>query len=125
MLQQAAPLVDVFPREEKKILLEHPLDVGVAKFLADGAAMLVIDDAGRLIHRFPAAFPGEVAEVGVFEIEGREDFVESAELEKFTSIECAGTTAAIGAGIEIPNLFVGAMANAERTLLPPRFSEAC
>src|ERR1700733_5635860 len=79
MFQQAPPLMDVFPREQKKVFLEDALNVGVAEYFADGAAMLMIDDARGLIHRFPAAFPGQVAEVGVFEIERREEFIESAE----------------------------------------------
>ena len=63
--------------------------------------MLVIHDAARLVEHFPAALPGQVAEVGVFQIEGREQLVEAAQLEKLAAIERAGSAAAVEARIEI------------------------
>ena len=72
-----------------------------AEMLADGAAMLVIHDALRLVEHLPAALPGHVAEVGVFQIERREQRIEAAELQKFAPVEGAGSAAAVEAGIEI------------------------
>jgi len=104
--------MDVLPAEEQEILLQHGLNVGVGEVLADSAAMFVVDDAGGLVKHFPAAFPGHVAEVGVFQIEGREKVVEAAQLEKFAAIEGAvlGTMSAVvltlllGAAAVLPRL---------------------
>ncbi len=78
MREQARPVVNILPGEEQEVFLQHALDIGVRKTFADGAAMFVIDDARGLVHIFPAALPGQVAEVGILHIKGREDFVEAA-----------------------------------------------
>ncbi len=56
------------------------MNVGFTEFLSNRPAMFVVDDAGRMIEGLPAAFPRQIAEIGVFQIEGREQFIESAEL---------------------------------------------
>ena len=45
-----------------------------------------IDHAARLVEHLPAALPRHVAEVGVFQVEGRQQLVEAAQLQKL----CAG-----------------------------------
>ena len=57
----------------------------------------MINDAGRLIERLPTALPGEIADVCVFEIKRREQFVEATEFEKLAAVERAGSTAAVEA----------------------------
>src|SRR5205809_1010083 len=66
------PLVNVLPAEQYEVLLEDGLNVLVSELLADGAAVLVIDDAARLVVDFPTTFPREITEVCVFEIKGFE-----------------------------------------------------
>src|SRR6185503_8380220 len=53
---QLVPRVNVFPTEQDEVLLEHVLDLALGKAFSDGAAVLVIDLALRLIEHFPAAF---------------------------------------------------------------------
>src|SRR4051794_6150033 len=98
MLAQTAPAVNVLPAEEQEILLQHGLDVAVREVLAYRAAMLVMHDAGGLVEHFPAAFPGQIAEIGVFEIKGREEVIEAAEFKEFAAIESATAAAAVEAG---------------------------
>ena len=86
LIQQARPLVDVFPREEQEIFLQHALNVGFAETPADGAAMFVVDDAGRLIEILPASFPRLIAQIGVLEIERRQQFIEASELQKLSAV---------------------------------------
>ena len=47
--------------------------------------MFVIDHARRLIQILPSALPRHVAQIGVFQIKRREQFVEAAELQKFSA----------------------------------------
>ena len=91
------------------------------ELLADGAAMLVIHDAARLVENLPAALPGDVAEVGVFEIEGREQRVEAAELEKLAPVEGAGAAAAVEARDRDRRSPVVAVAHAQ----PPSSHQPC
>ncbi len=85
-------------RKAAQFRLDYGLDVIVAECLADGAAVLVVDHAARLVEHFPAALPGHIAEVGVFQVEGREQLVEAAELEELAPVEGARTAAAVKAG---------------------------
>src|SRR5579883_2816187 len=78
MRKQTPRLVDIFPREQQIILLQDRLNPVFAKVLADGAAVLVVDDAARLVEHLPAAFPGLVSQVGVFQVKGRQQGVETA-----------------------------------------------
>ena len=86
--------MDILPGPEQVILLEHSLDLVFAKPLADGAAMFVVDHAARLIQHLPASLPGHVSQVGILQVEGRQQFVEAAELQELAAIEGAGTAAA-------------------------------
>ena len=63
---EAPPLVDVLPAEQQVVLLQHGFNPVAAKALADGAAVLVIHHAARLVEHLPAALPCHIAEVGVF-----------------------------------------------------------
>src|SRR5690349_8455867 len=101
MAGKPRPLVDILPAEQDEVFLEDRLHELGRELLSDGAAMLVIHDAARLIQHLPPALPGHVAEVGVFEIEGLEDAVEAAQLEKLRAIEGAATATAVEAGEEI------------------------
>ena len=121
---EPAPLVNILPGEEDEVLLQNRFDVAGAEAAADGAAVFVMHDAGGLVENFPAALPGHEAEVGVFQIEGREQFVEAAELQKFAAVERAGSAAAVEAREERVDGAVFAMADAQHAILPPAFGEA-
>ena len=90
----------VFPCEEQEILLEDGLDLVFAKTLADGAAVLVIDNAARLVKDFPSALPRQVSEVGVFQVEGPEQGIETAQLEEFPAVERARAASAVEARVQ-------------------------
>src|SRR5581483_6941334 len=45
MREQTRRLVNIFPGEEQVVLFEHRLNLRFAEFLANGAAMLMIDNA--------------------------------------------------------------------------------
>src|ERR1700693_4840144 len=92
--------------------------------LANGAAVLVIYDATRLVENFPTALPSFVAEIGVFEIEGSEQLVESAQIEKLTAIERAGSTAAVKARERFSNRGVDAMTHPQAAVLPPALRQS-
>ena len=120
---EAGPGVDVFPAEDEEVFLEDGIDEILGEFLADGAAVFMVDDAGGLIVNLPAALPCQVADVGVFEVEGGEEVVEAAEGEEFVAMEGAGTAAAVEAGEESVDVFVFAMADAEAAIGPPALRE--
>src|SRR5689334_12234336 len=86
--------------------------------------MLVINDAERLVENLPATLPRHVSEVGVFQIEGREQLVESAQLQKFMAIERARSAAAVKAGIGLLDRAVDPMPHTERATFPPALGEA-
>ncbi len=65
------------------------LDVLRRELLPDGAAMLVKHDAARLVEHLPAALPGHVAEVGIFQVEGRQQGIEAAQFEELVAVEGA------------------------------------
>ncbi len=119
-----SPAVDVFPGEQDVVLLQHGIDIGGAEALADGAAVFVVDDAGGLIEHLPAALPGQEADVGVFEIEGRKEFVEAAQRKELAAVEGAGSAAAVEAGEEFVDFLVFAMGDAQRAVAPPAAGEA-
>src|ERR1039458_9502729 len=121
---EARPLVDIFPAEEKVVLLEDGLDLLVRELLADGALVLVEYDAARLIEYLLATLPGHVAEVGVCQVEGFEERIEAAQFEEFGAVEGTASAAAVEAGEEIVDLFVDAMAHAQHAILPPALGEA-
>ncbi len=123
MRPEAPPFVNIFPAEENEIFLEDAIDLSLREVLADGAAVFVIDDAARLVQDFPAALPGLVAEVGVFEIEGPEQLVESAELQKLAAIECAGSASAVKARERAVIAGSIAMADAQSAVFPPALRE--
>src|SRR6185437_1056064 len=68
MRDAARRLMDIFPAEQQAVFLEYRLNLFFRKMLADGTAMLVIDDAARLIEHFPATLPRHKTEIGIFEI---------------------------------------------------------
>src|SRR5262245_46482431 len=116
--------MDILPDKQHKVLLEHGLDVSSRKALADGSAMLVIDHAGRLVENFPAALPGEISKVGVFQIKGLEQFVKAAQFQKLLAVERAGSSASVKAGIKLADPGFGTVAHAQSTLEPPAFRQA-
>ena len=86
--------------------------------------MFVIDHARGLIQDFPAALPGQIAEVGVFQIERREQFVEAAELQKLSAVKGAGSAAAVGARIQLADLSARSRWRTRRLRRsPPAFRE--
>src|SRR5579864_8981632 len=111
MAQQPLPFVDIFPREQNVILAQHGIDVSRTELPADGAPVLVPDDACGLIEHLPAALPGEKTEVCIFKVKGRENLVESAELEKLAAIECAGSASAVETGEQAIHTGIIAMGN--------------
>src|SRR5450631_2177799 len=82
--------------------------------------MLVIHYAARLIEHLPAPLPRHISNIGVFQIEWREQLVESAQLQKLFAIERAGSAATIGAWIGNLNRGIVAMPYPQRAILPPR-----
>src|SRR5437870_13899877 len=91
---QPAPLVNILPAEEQEVFLQDRLDLVFTKTFADGAAMLVVDDAARLVEHFPAPLPRQISEVGVLQIEGPQQRVEAAQFEEFPAVEGARAAAA-------------------------------
>src|SRR5579864_124876 len=116
--------MDVLPGEQEEVFLEHRLDVSVRKALADGAAVFVIHHAGRLVENFPASFPGEIAQVRVFQIKRFEQLVKPAQLQKLLAVERAGAAAAVETGIELTDFGLDAMPYAESSLQPPALRQA-
>src|SRR5687767_13195801 len=113
MRNQPRPIVNVFPAEQDEVFLQYGLDVFVAERLADGAAVLVIHHAPRLIVHLPAALPGKISEVGVFQIKRLEQRVEAAKLKELVPVESARTAAAVEAGIQAVDRRIVAMAHAK------------
>src|SRR5262249_29895007 len=95
--EQARPFVDVLPREQDEILAQDGLDLGFAEVLADGAAVLVVDDAARLIEHLPAALPGQESEVGVFQVKRMQQWIEAAKFQELFAIEGARAAATVEA----------------------------
>src|SRR5271166_560660 len=124
MRPEPAPLVNVLPGEENEILLEDRVDCCGGEFLADSAAVFVIDHAGRLVENFPAALPGLVAEIGVFEVKRAEELVEAAELQKFSAIEGAGSAAAVEAREQSGDCGIDSVADAQAAVFPPALRES-
>src|SRR5260370_26557500 len=81
--------------------------------------MFVIHDTARLVEDLPTALPSFIAEIGVFEIKGPKELVESAQLEKLATIESTGAAAAIEARERFGNRGVDAMTYAQASVLPP------
>ena len=124
MAAHAPPLVDVLPGEQQRVSLHYALDEIRAKGLADGAAVFMVDHAARLVEHFPAALPRHVAQVRVFEVEGREQPVEAAQLMEFAPVESAGSSAAVEAGKQPGNGRVNAVTHTQRAILPAALREA-
>ncbi len=123
MRRQLAPLVNVLPREQQEVGLEHGLDPLLAKPLADGAAVFVVNHAARLVENLPTALPGHVSQVGVFQVEGRQQPVEAAQTQKFSAVEGAGAAAAVEARKEAVHGIVDAVAHPQAAILPPALGE--
>ena len=116
--------MNVLPAEQHVVLLEDGLDLLLRELLADGAPVLVEYHAARLVEHLPAALPRHVAEVGVFQVEGLQQRVESAEFEKLGAVEGAASAAAVEAGKEVVDRVVDAVADAQAAVLPPALREA-
>ncbi len=86
--------------------------------------MLVMHHARGLIQHLPAAFPRHESQIRVFQIKRREQFIESAQLEKLPPVECARAPAAIKAREEAIDGGIFAMAHAQPAILPPAFGQA-
>src|SRR5260370_41113835 len=113
MRNQPVPGVNVLPAKQDEILLEDGLNLLLCKSFSDRSAVLVIDLAVRLVEHFPAALPGHVAQIRIFEVKRSEQRIEAAQLPKFVAIERAGSAAAVKTGIKICNSRVDAVPNAE------------
>src|SRR6185503_9548313 len=119
MRNQPTPIVNILPGEQYEVFLEHRLNVGFRKVLADGAAMFVIDHAGRLVQNFPAAFPGEITKIGVFQVKRFEQLVKAAQLQEFLTVEGAGPTAAVETGIQARDVRFRTVPHVQSSLEPP------
>src|SRR4051812_13165838 len=115
MLQQPAPLMNVLPDKQREVLLQNALDEGTRKRLSNGPAMLVENDATRLIQHLPAAFPGHHPDIGVFEIKRPEKVIESANLEKLAAVKRAGATTCVETRIGIRDRLVNAVPHTQGT----------
>ncbi len=124
MRREAPPLVNVFPAKQQVVFLEDFLDILLAEALADSAAMLVVNHATRLVEHLPAALPGHVAQVAVFQVEGRQQWVEAAQFEEFLAVERARSAAAIEAREEIGHAGVDAVTHAQAAVFPPALRKA-
>ena len=122
--RQPRPLVNILPAEQHVVFLQDRLDLFLRELLADRAAMLVEHHAARLVQHLPPALPRHVAQVGVFQVEGLQQLVESAELEKLATVEGATSAAAVEAGKEVVDCVVDAMAHAQAAVLPPALRQA-
>ncbi len=120
---QPRPFVNVLPAEQHVVLLQHGLDAFLAEDFANRAPVLVVDGAARLVQHLPAALPGKIAEVRVFQIERMEQRIEAAQLEKLPAVEGAGPAAAVETGEEIVDGGVDAMPHAQAAILPPALGE--
>src|SRR5450759_5852435 len=98
MSGETCRFMDVLPTEEKEVLSDDAIDVSAGEPLANGAAMLMPNLAGGLVENLPAALPGQIAEIGVFEIEGPEEMIESAEFQELAAVKRGGSTTGIEAG---------------------------
>src|ERR1035437_7822441 len=122
--RQAWPLVNILPAEKDVVLLEDCLDLLFGELLADGAPVFVEYHAARLVQDLPTALPCHVAEVGVFQVEGFQQPVESAEFEKLRAVEGATAAAAVEAGEEVVDCIVDAVPDTQAAVLPPALGEA-
>ena len=86
--------------------------------------MLVMHHAGGLIEHLPAALPGQKTQVGVFQIERRQQFVEAAQLEKLPPVERARAATAVKAWKQAIDRRVLAMAHAQTAVLPPALGQS-
>ena len=102
-----------FQQKSRKFFFSTVWMYVFAETLADGAAVFVIHHAARLVEHLPAALPGQVAEVGVFQVKGRQQLVEAAELEELAPVEGARAAAAVEArkeAVDAPGRCDGARA---------------
>src|SRR3954465_8928242 len=113
MLQQPAPLMNVLPHEQREVLFQNSLNEHERELLSNRSAMLVKDDALRLIQHLPAAFPREHSEVCIFQVEGTKQVIESAQLEELPAVERAGTAARIEARVSVGNRIIDPMPHAQ------------
>jgi len=81
--------MDILPREQQEIFLENALYIGFTETASDGSTMFMIDNARGLVEIFPSALPGQIAEVGVFEVKRGEQLIEAAELQEFPPVKGA------------------------------------
>src|SRR3954454_7492524 len=77
------------------------------------------DHTSRLVEHAPAALPGKHSEVCIFQIEGTQQLIEPAKLQKLPAVECTGTATGVEAGVQIPDCLVFAMANSQLPAGPP------
>ncbi len=103
--------------------MQDGADLGVAEPFADGTPVLVPDPARWLVEHLPAALPSPVAEIGVFQVERREQLVEAAQFQELAAVEGAGAAAAIKARERTVNFVVDPVAHPEHAQLPPAFGE--
>ena len=82
----------MLPVEKETILLNNFIDVDTTELLANGAAVLVINDTGRLIHHLPASSPRLHAKVSVFKVERSKEMIEATNLKKLGAVKCRGST---------------------------------
>src|SRR5579871_1558510 len=124
MRDKPSLFMDVLPREQQVILLEHCLNLRFTEALADGSTVFVIHDTARLVQHLPAALPCHVPEVRIFQIERREQIVESAELQKFATVEGTRSADPVEAGKHVGEFFIDAMADLQIAIDPSAFRES-
>ena len=117
--------MNVFPAIKNYVLINNGVDELFRKFLANGAAMFVIHNACRLIQHLPAALPGGEAQVCIFVVEGPEDLVESAQLQKLPAVKGAGAAAGVRAGERNSNRRINMVTGPKTTPFPPNLGQSC
>src|SRR5581483_6137136 len=70
LLSKAGPSMNIFPAEQDVVLFQNGLNLSLAESFANRAAMLVVDDAARLVQHLPSPLPGEIAQIGIFQVKG-------------------------------------------------------
>ena len=124
MRGQFPPVVYVLPGKQNEVLLVDGVDLLGREMLADGAPVLVIDGAPRLVEHLPPPLPCHKPEIGVFQVEGRQDWVEAAEFQELPAVKGAGAAPPVEARVQVAHFFIDAVAEPQRAIAPPALGKA-
>src|SRR5262249_35653085 len=83
---------EVFPDGEELIFANRIVNEFIAEFCFAGTPVLVNDAARGRKHAFPTTLPGLEREVGVFDIEGLKERIETTNRQVFVAVDRAGAS---------------------------------